>query len=110
MKHMNPVQSPVMPNPEANSRNVITAGRARFTLLTERMLRLEWADDGRFEDRATLVVANRTLPTVRRTVQRLGNGLTVRTSGFVLEYRDNRQPFSKATLGVRFRLNGKTVR
>jgi len=35
--------------PKARPENVVVFGRARFTVLTERMLRLEWAEDGRFD-------------------------------------------------------------
>ena len=30
--------------------NIETAGKARFTLLTDRMVRCEWSKDGKFED------------------------------------------------------------
>ena len=43
-------------NPSPSPENTVTFGQARFVLLTERMLRLEWAKDGVFEDRATLAV------------------------------------------------------
>ena len=32
-----------------------TVGNARFTLLTDRMVRCEWSADGTFEDRLSLV-------------------------------------------------------
>lgn len=96
-------------HPAPNPANVIVEGRARFTLLTDRLLRLEWAEDGRFEDRATLAVVNRDFPTVRRTVRRDGDRLLLTTAGFSLEYRDDGRMFSRKNLRVCFRLNGKAV-
>ena len=47
--------------PKADDRAVVTIGNARFTVLTSRLIRMEWAEDGNFEDRATLGVVNRDL-------------------------------------------------
>lgn len=44
-------------HPEA----LVVAGRARFTILTPRLIRMEYAEDGVFEDRATLGGTRRTL-------------------------------------------------
>ena len=40
----------------------MTVGKARFTVLTPRIVRMEWAEDGKFEDRASMVFINRKLP------------------------------------------------
>ena len=37
-------------NPKANEKAVVVAGNARFTVLTSQMIRMEWAEDGKFED------------------------------------------------------------
>ena len=42
----------------------LTAGNARFTLLAPRMVRCEWSADGVFEDRPSLVFADRDQPSV----------------------------------------------
>jgi len=93
------------PTPE----NTVVCGRARFVLLTERLVRLEWAEDGRFEDRASLAVVKRTLPRVRHTRKASGNTLRLATAGFRLDYRDNGKPFSAANLKVSFLLNRRWV-
>lgn len=36
-------------NPVANESSVVVSGDARFTVLTERMIRIEWAIGGKFE-------------------------------------------------------------
>jgi len=54
-------------NPVADPRAIVTVGHARFTVLTSRMIRMEWADDGSFEDHASLVFINRRLPVPKFT-------------------------------------------
>ena len=44
-----------LPNPSA----VVTAGKARFTVLTDRLVRMEW---GQTVDAATFTFINRNLP------------------------------------------------
>ena len=51
-----------VPDPTPNPASVVVVGNARFTVLTERLLRLEWAEGARFEDRETLAFAHRHLP------------------------------------------------
>ena len=48
--------------PTAPQEAVVVSGSARFTVLTPQLIRMEWAEDGVFEDRATLGVVNRKLP------------------------------------------------
>ena len=47
-------------NPRPNPDSVVTAGQARFTVLTSRLIRMEW---GQTVDSATLTFLNRYLPT-----------------------------------------------
>ena len=56
-------------NPKANEKAVIIAGNARFTVLTSQMIRMEWAENGIFEDNATLTFINRNLPVPKFTVE-----------------------------------------
>ena len=46
-------------DPVANPKNIVEAGAARFTILTPRLLRLEWAEGGKWEDRATFAFPTR---------------------------------------------------
>ena len=46
-------------NPSPNPDSVVTAGQARFTVLTSRLIRMEW---GQTVDSATLTFLNRYLP------------------------------------------------
>ena len=45
-------------NPQANPEAVVTSGKARFTVLTPEMIRIEYSDKGCFEDRAKLKEVN----------------------------------------------------
>lgn len=92
--------------PKASPDAVIVEGRARFTVLTDRLVRMEWAEDSLFEDRASLAVINRSLPVPDFQVRRSGNVLTIKTSRLTLTYEGNDR-FSEENLAVTFRLNGK---
>lgn len=94
--------------PEANPKAVITQGNARFTVLTPQLIRMEWAEDGRFEDRASLTFIHRNLPVPDYTVSKKDNVLTLKTEALVLTYRGD-ECFSGNNLKVSFLLNGKTV-
>ncbi len=97
---------PAQANPVANPDAVVTEGQARFTVLTPRLVRMEWSEDGRFEDRASLAVLNRRLDVPRFTVIREGKTLIIETDSLTLRYT-GRDPFSDSNLSVSFRLNGK---
>jgi hypothetical protein len=49
-------------DPVADSKAVFVAGHTRFTFLTPHLVRMEWSEDGKFEDRASMVFINRKLP------------------------------------------------
>ena len=70
----------------AGAANVETAGRARFTLLTDRMVRCEWSEDGTFEDRPSLTFVNRSMPEVRHTFERKDGGVVITTARMRLEW------------------------
>ena len=69
----------VVDDPVADPRAVVVSDNARFTVLESRLVRMEWAADGKFEDRATLGVVNRKLPVPAYTVRKAGKKLTIKT-------------------------------
>jgi alpha-glucosidase (family GH31 glycosyl hydrolase) len=78
-------------NPVANPDAVVGGdGRYRFTLLTDGLLRYEWAIDSRFEDRASVLAVNRNLPVPEFRVKDQNGSLEIITSRFHLTY-DKRQ-------------------
>ena len=99
-------------NPLADARAQVVYERARFTVLTPRLVRMEWAADGKFEDHASLVFINRRLaaPPIQREIT--AGQLTIRTSALELHYKpqsttDGR--FVPENLSVKFILNGQPV-
>src|SRR5579863_9346547 len=99
-------------DPVADSRAVVRAGSARFTVLTPQLIRLEWASDGKFEDHASFAFVNRALPVPQFTRQvGPGNHVVLKTKALTLVYdpaaTDGR--FTASDLTVSFRLNGKEV-
>ena len=94
--------------PKANPAAEVVVGNARFTVLTDRLIRMEWAPDGKFEDRATLAIVNRCLPVPHFTVKRSGDAVTIKTSSVTLTYKGD-GAFTANNLSVSFRLGGKTV-
>ncbi len=94
-------------------------GKARFTVLTPQMIRLEWASDGKFEDRASFVFLNRKLALVpfERAETEHGHKLTIKTSALTLIYtpgaglrshQDGR--FTPENLTIELTLDGKAVK
>ena len=94
-------------NPVAKPEATVTCDKARFTVLTDRLIRMEWSEDGVFEDRATLAIVNRDLPVPAFKVKRNGSGITLKTDKLTLIYKGGR--FSPENLSVSFKMNGKTV-
>ena len=87
-------------NPKAATEAVVKYDNARFTVLTDHLIRMEWSEDGIFEDRATLAIVNRRLP-VPAFSSTLRNGvLTIKTKGLTLTYKGGR--FNEDNLKVVF--------
>ena len=84
--------------PKADEKAVVEVGSARFTVLTDRMIRMEYAPGGVFEDRASLTFVNRRLPVPAYTVTREGAGCVIDTGALKLVYRGG--PFAAETLSV----------
>ena len=73
-------------------------GNFRFTVLTDGLLRYEWADDGCFEDRASVLAVNRRLPVPEFRVKESDESVEIITSRYHLTY--DRKPFSPGGLSV----------
>lgn len=95
-------------NPKADPQAVVTTQNARFTILTPQLIRMEWSEDGKFEDRATLSFINRELPVPVFLVRDSRSKLTITTSALTLTYQKTGK-FTAENLKATFRLNGKEV-
>ena len=65
---------------------VVQGDKYRFTVLTDEMLRMEYAEDGVFEDRPTQVVINRRFPVPEYRVMETESSLEIITKAFHLVY------------------------
>ena len=95
-------------DPKADDKAVVVAGNARFTVLTPQLVRMEWSEDGVFEDRATLTFVNRRLPVPEFKVRNGLSKVVIETSDLKLTYVKNGK-FSPENLRAEFMLNGKKV-
>jgi alpha-glucosidase (family GH31 glycosyl hydrolase) len=87
--------------PIACPKSVLTGDHWRITVLLDGLLRLEWSDDGGFEDRASTFAVRRNHPTPAFTVNESDQQLEIITDRLHLTW--DRQPFSPAGLLVRVR-------
>ncbi|NLB72201.1 MAG: DUF4968 domain-containing protein, partial [Chloroflexi bacterium] len=78
--HLNPIAAP-----EA----LVNSDQARFTVLTDRMIRMEFDPDGHFEDRASLAYWYRRQPVPAFTVTRTDGWLTIETDELKLNFYEN---------------------
>jgi hypothetical protein len=94
-------------NPIAHPDSIVVSGRARFTVLTSRLLRLEWSETGQFEDRGTYAFPTRYAPTPPFTTQKAENALTIDTGHLILRYVPGSGRFTAGNLSIGFELGGE---
>src|SRR3954451_3699892 len=90
-------------SPVARPEAVVQGDRWRITVLADGLVRLEWAEDGVFEDRASTFALHRALPVPDFEVVEGESALEVVTDRLRLAY--DRNPFSPAGLSVQVRGN-----
>ena len=107
-------QSLPVTDPAADPKAVVVLGKARFTVLTPQLIRMEWAADGKFEDHASFVFINRKLPVPKfsKDVTNGGGKLVLKTDALALTYAptataDGR--FSADDLSIELTVDGKPV-
>ena len=88
-------------HPKAHAEAQVVFGNARFTVLTPRLIRMEWSQDGVFEDRATLGIVNRELPVPEFKLSRSKGKLTIKTQALTLSY-SGQAAFDAKNLQLRF--------
>ncbi|MCU0646153.1 MAG: hypothetical protein MUC94_18080 [bacterium] len=92
-------------NPVANPEAIVISGNTRFTILTSQLIRMEWAEDGQFEDRASFVFINRNLPATRYKKYFQQQWLIIETENLILKYKTARGEFNPENLLIQFDLN-----
>jgi alpha-glucosidase (family GH31 glycosyl hydrolase) len=110
------IASESVTNPIADPRAVVVVGKARFTVLTPEMIRMEWAADGKFENHASFVFINRHLPVPKfeSAVTKSGGPvqqLRLKTSALTLTYdaSSGNGKFTPQNLSIEVTVDGKQV-
>lgn len=88
--------------PLAEKDNMVQGTYFRFTVLTSRLIRMEYSPEGCFEDRASQSVFYRDFPKVPFAVDRQKGALVLETEHILLNYREN-APFHADTLSLRLK-------
>ncbi|MBE6727448.1 MAG: DUF5110 domain-containing protein [Ruminococcaceae bacterium] len=87
--------------PQCNPEAVVRGEKYRFTVLTPSIIRMEYNENGIFEDRATQVIINRNLEVPKFTVKKDGNTIKIFTEHIELTYH-TQYPFCESSLTARF--------
>lgn len=87
--------------PVALKSNILIKGQARFTLLTSRLIRCEWAPNQAFDDRPTQLAWHRQFPEVSRIEKVDEKGwLQIETAHLILRYLPDGKSFRKGNLEI----------
>lgn len=95
-------------NPIPNKSAVICGEKFRFTILTSRLIRIEYSENGIFNDSATYMVVNRNFNTPEFTTEEKNEILKISTKHIQLTYHINK-PFSQETLNVCYTSDNASV-
>ena len=79
----------------------VVDGPARFEVITPTLIRMEYAADGRFEDRPTFNAVARNVTPPPFALRTLSSGLEIRTARLVLRYRTESGPLGPGNVSVR---------
>lgn len=94
--------------PAARAEAVISGPQVRFTVLTSRLIRLEYAPDGVFEDRPSQAFWHRDQPAPDFTTTQDGDSIEIETEHLHLHYRVSDQGFQADTLSITLKAGGIT--
>jgi alpha-glucosidase (family GH31 glycosyl hydrolase) len=94
-------------DPIANPASVVRSGGARFTILTDHIVRMEYARDSLFTDQASLTFVCRNLPKPTFYISEpKGDWLTIEAKFFTLHYKSNSGPFTSQNLYIEYHDSG----
>jgi alpha-glucosidase (family GH31 glycosyl hydrolase) len=101
---------PIAFKPLAHPEAVVTGPGVRFTVLTSRLIRLEYSPDDRFEDRPSQLFWYRNQPVPSFYVRRAPGEIELGTEYLALRYAVSDQGFAADTLSVELKETGRTWR
>ncbi len=96
--------------PLADPSASVVHGETRFTVLTPRLIRIEWAPNGAFDDRATYAFPTRRAPAPPFHRALSGETLTLDTGALRLQRIGLRGPHSAANLSLELPVAGNLAR
>lgn len=70
----------------SDKESYVTGNKYRFTVLSPRLIRIEYSPDGKFEDRPTALVINRKFPKVNYSITESETLIQIATEVFTLTY------------------------
>lgn len=94
--------------PMARKENLVTGKKYRFTVLTNQLIRMEYSENGVFEDRASQRVFHRDFPICEFNDTIQNGTLTIETDALLLKYTID-QPFSQESLHIRLKCEPGSV-
>jgi alpha-glucosidase (family GH31 glycosyl hydrolase) len=92
--------------PSAAPAAIVTSSHARFTVLTSRLIRLEYSPIDRFEDRASQVFWHRAQPAPPFQVEQSADRVVITTEHLRLTYHVTAQGFTARTLSIEVKTAG----
>ncbi|MFD1631738.1 glycoside hydrolase family 31 protein [Pseudopedobacter beijingensis] len=90
-----------------NGSVVMPEKQVRFTVLTPRLIRMEWDNTGKFVDNASFTVVNRNLPQVKYTVSKSAGWFRIKTAEVELSYKSGSGKFNVNNLSIRYFAKGQ---
>jgi alpha-glucosidase (family GH31 glycosyl hydrolase) len=93
-------------NPKAQADATVTAGNARFTVLSPEVIRMEYDNEQKFEDRASFTIINRNTTVPAFEAKNKKGWLVITTDALELRYKKGSGQFSEANLKVSFAMEG----
>ncbi|MCC8130841.1 MAG: glycoside hydrolase family 31 protein [Ruminococcus sp.] len=87
------------PNSAADPKALVTGEKYRITVLTERMVRIEYSPNGEFINQQTQTILDRRFPVPEYRVSESETEIIVTTENLIVTYEKNK-PFSSTTLNI----------
>ena len=94
----------------ADPQAIVQISQARFTVLTSRLIRLEYSSTNQFEDRPSLTFWNRKLPVPSFELIKTDDSVEIRTDALTLRYRMNTMGFTRSSLSIEVKSTQKIWR
>ncbi len=99
--YLQPSQAQNVSSLQADKKAIVEADNARFTVLTPRLIRMEWNNNKSFDDHASFVVVNRNLPVPVYTSKKENGWLTIKTGELEMSYKLNSGAFNQENLKIK---------